>query len=393
MVINSRCFVNSILFIALLSLFLSLKFFVYAILIMCLLLINTSQITSFLKNIIPFLLVISLLVLFSFLKTSLGNQLPYPIYEARDIFISVFIMVTLCSLKGVVVNKTQVIKYLTVLSCLVALAKFIILIYCIKNGINPSYIVHQISDATGWQLMTYDIDDSLISRIQFPVDLVGCFLIYFQTKIAIESKSKKNTIILGLLFFSSLITMSRAFWFISVVLFALAFFVSENKKSKRKYIFFILFSSVAIYGVMYESINSIIASRLDSSLNSSSDYTRQLQNDSLEKSFYESPLLGHGIGYFIPTFIRGEGDNKYAYESQLLSMLMKLGIIGFCALLSSIFYVVFSSSDQRVSGGRNSKVFLLKFVFVSLWLFSGAVNPLLFSVPGGMVLYLAASVE
>ncbi len=393
MAINSRYFINSILFIALLSLFLSLKFVVYAVFIMCLLLIKTSQITSFLKSILPFVLVISVLVLFSLLKTSLGNQLPYPLYEARDIFISVFIMVTLCSLKSDVVNKTQVIKYLTILSCLVAFVKFLILIYCIKNGINPSYIVHQISDATGWQLMTYDIDDSLISRIQFPVDLVGCFLIYFQTKNAIEFKSKKNTIILGLLFFSSLITMSRAFWFISVVLFALAFFVSDNKRNKRKYIFVIIFSSVAIYGVMYESINSIIASRLDSSLNSSSDYTRQLQNESLEKSFFDAPLLGHGIGYFMPTFIRGEGANKYAYESQLLSMLMKLGIVGFSALLLSIFYVVFLSSNKIVGSSKNSKVILLKFFFVSLWLFSGAVNPLLFSVPGGMVLYLAASVE
>jgi len=382
---------NVIMFIALLSLFLSLKFVFFLFFILILSLVNTSQIVMMIKSMLPFLCVILLLIFYSLSGDSIGNQLPFPFLESRDIIISVLIVSSLCSMKESVVSRKSIIRSLISISVFISFGKLLILIYCFKNGINPSTIVHAISDATGWQLMTYDVDESLLSRIQFPIDLVTCFLVYFQVKFLIEVRSKINLAILFLLLFSVLITMSRAFWFISVVMLFTALLTSKNKKEKKKYIFIIIAFSVLIYGLFYQSVNSIVMSRVNNSQNTASDFTRALQNRNLSNSFLEKPILGHGIGYFIPSYIRGEGLNRYSYESQLLSLFMKLGIIGFISIITSLLYIVYYNRRLCLTNTKNKES--IRVVFISLWLFSGAVNPLLFAVPGGIILFLLTCID
>lgn len=120
--------------------------------------------------------------------------------------------------------------------------------------------------------------------------------------------------------------------------------IYNNLKNKRSFKYISLISLFLAFGYLatYDTTNQIISDRFNTNLTSASDEARTIQNGLLYPQFQQAELFGKGIGYFIPYFTRGEGDNKYAYESQLLAMFMKLGIFGFITLLCWFLYTSFS---------------------------------------------------
>lgn len=378
-------FVNMMFYCALISLYLSFKFFIFFGITFCFIFRSKTAVVYFFSNLIfPVLL---LLFLF-FYSLSLGNQLPYPLLESRDILITVLELLLLNALVLSLRGAEKVINALMKIACMVGFLKFVITVYCIATGINASLLVENISKITGWQLMTYDVDQSFISRIQFPIDLCSCFLIYFSSVKIIKKLSLYDVIIFSGIVFSVLITMSRAFWFIAIVMFLLAIY--NNLKNKRSFKYISLISLFLAFGYLatYDTTNQIISDRFNTNLTSASDEARTIQNGLLYPQFQQAELFGKGIGYFIPYFTRGEGDNKYAYESQLLAMFMKLGIFGFITLLCWFLYTSFSFEKNI-----GFKLLFTKLIFFALWVFSGSVNPLLFSTPGGLVLFLCSNID
>lgn len=377
-------FINAMFYCSLLSLYLSLKFVIFfAIAFYFVFRIKSSIVYFFTKLTFP---VLFLLFMFAY-SSSQGNELQYVWFESRDILITVIELLMLNALV-LVKGADDIIKILLKISCLIGFLKMIITAYCIATGINASVLVETISKTTGWELMTYDVDQSFISRIQFPIDLCSCFLMYYASTNLIKKLGVSQVIIFSGLLFSVLITMSRAFWFIGIVMFLLAIYNNSGSKRTFKYIIAIVILLSFAYISTYETTNKIISDRFSTNLTSSSDEARTIQNGLLYPQFEGAMFFGKGIGYYIPYFTRGEGDNKYAYESQVLAMFMKLGVVGFATLLFWFANIIFTFEKSL-----SFKILLTKSVFFALWIFSGSVNPLLFSTPGGLVLFLCSNIR
>ncbi|REI89680.1 hypothetical protein DY004_28775, partial [Klebsiella variicola] len=190
-------FINAMFYCSLLSLYLSLKFVIFfAIAFYFVFRRKSSIVYFFTKLTFP---VLFLLFMFAY-SSSQGNELQYVWFESRDILITVIELLMLNALV-LVKGADDIIKILLKISCLIGFLKMIITAYCIATGINASVLVETISKTTGWELMTYDVDQSFISRIQFPIDLCSCFLMYYASTNLIKKLGVSQVIIFsGLLF-------------------------------------------------------------------------------------------------------------------------------------------------------------------------------------------------
>lgn len=319
----------------------------------------------------------------------MGNDVRYITLESRDILIFFLVFITLKSMSRLCFNKYRVIKCIVNFFVILSVFKCLITIYCTLKGIPVSTIVDNIQKITGWGLQTYDVGDSNLSRIQFPIDLVSCFVIYFQWVMLREDKRLKNIVFLILLYLSILLTMSRIFWFITIVV-TIGYFIFVNKvRFNLKYLSLALVLSVSLGVTFSGAVSEIVSTRLSSQNNYYSDLERQIQNIKIEDKINNKPLLGYGIGYYIPDYLRSYVDGyKYAYESQVLATIMKIGFIGFFIFILVVLITAFN--DLRM---LNSSTIFMRGIFFSLWIVSGYYNPLLFNVPAGMIMFLCSEIN
>ncbi|WAT02535.1 hypothetical protein [Rouxiella chamberiensis] len=127
-------------------------------------------------------------------------------------------------------------------------------------------------------------------------------------------------------------------------------------------------------------MDKILETRIGGSINTSSDVVRDMQSNAMSHHYLDSPILGHGIGYFIPTLIRSP-ESPYVYENQTQSMLMDMGFVGGAIYLLVIALVIFGSCYNRFET-RFINI-ALTFGFLALWMAGGMFNPLLFGASGG----------
>ncbi|WP_103162210.1 O-antigen ligase family protein [Pectobacterium odoriferum] len=348
--------------------------------------VNNKSFFVFIKNIIPFFLLVVLSVLYSLVQ---GNEFSYVFGQAKDILLAVVIFLFLVAYS---LSKSggdrfifDVIKNGFVF---IAVAKIIILLYSFYYGVSPVDVIDNISDFWGVEMMTLGVEGSSMTRIQIPIDAAGPLVIFFTLHRILNSNFPlKDVIQFFLLIFSCLLTMSRFFWAESAFFIILCFLI--NMKSKKH--FFLLSVLLVISFVLFfltplgETINTILGTRFDALINSSSDSTRVLQIAEINSAIRKSPIFGHGIGYYIPHFIRSD-EIKYLYENQTLSMIMSLGGVGAFVLLVMIVVNVFNNSAMRCSTHKNIILTVLFFIF---WLLSGSFNPLLFGASGGIVLFFS----
>lgn len=127
------------------------------------------------------------------------------------------------------------------------------------------------------------------------------------------------------------------------------------------------------------AVQDIMESRFSAHNNDFSDGERKFQLNKLAEKIDAAPIFGHGIGYYIPSWIRA-GDAKYSYELQVPALVMQIGIVGVVLLFGFIFLPILYLI-------RNTKpLFLILFLGMSVtWLLSGFFNPVLFSSSGGVV--------
>ena len=94
------------------------------------------------------------------------------------------------------------------------------------------------------------------------------------------------------------------------------------------------------------------------------------QIDALMSEFSEKPIMGNGLGFYSVNFIRNEAA-PYSYEFVYLSLLTKVGIVGFI-FTSFLVFLLFNSvgiTKQRI-------LFLIAFVLIT------ATNPYLWTLLG-----------
>lgn len=338
---------------------------------------------------LPFVLFICLAMMYSFNK---GNDLSNVIGQARDIFLAVVVSIFLVS-ASLLSEDNRMLIYRTLKYCFVyiAFAKIFILLFSVFTGIPMSDIISWLRDAWNIQMMSLGVEDTFLARLQIPLDSAVPFFLYFVTKelILTEGNKAKTIATFILLIISMLLTLSRAFWAETIIIVFLAILIeaSVSRVLKITIITAIILSILIVFTPIGDLVFKIIETRFNSDgANVSSDEERIWQNQGLLNAFEQMPILGHGIGYFVPDVIRSY-TTPYLYESQSLSMLMTLGVFG-----SMVLLLLFVAMCARIISLDTSKIrgYFIPLIFLGFWLFSGSVNPLLFGASGGTILFMIA---
>lgn len=372
----------SIYLLALRNPLIILSIFIYIV-------IKKGVAVRFIAGLAPYAIFLLTFFLYSLTK---NNELPFIIGQTRDILLAAIVFIfLLTSSKLNLDNKIIVYNSLKRVFVTIGAAKILIILFSILTGINSGVIIGWIRDTWNIQMMTLNVTDSTIFRLQIPMDSALPVFLYAAFK-EFSSKNKKRAldyIVLFLLMTSVILTLSRALWaFMTLVL--LLFFILETKVILKLKLFFIALIIIPcsmfltpLGGVIIGILNSRIE---NDRINSASDSLRTYQNNGLINEFVKEPILGHGLGHYLPNLLRSD-TVKYLYESQTLSMFMDVGVLGVFILVMILLWSIFSQYlGRRVS----TKRIVLSVIFFMIWVVSGSYNPYLFGVSGGTMLFLSA---
>ncbi|GAA3884345.1 hypothetical protein GCM10022405_07180 [Gibbsiella dentisursi] len=340
--------------------------------------------SDFLYKLFPFVIFILISIIFSI---SMGNEIGNIIGQTRDIFLTIIVaalLITACKY-----NDSDSTCYETIKKCfiIIAVAKLLMLAYAFATGVNVTALVKQVTEVWGIEMMTMGTTDSVVGRIQIPMDAATPYFLYFYTKELIEKRkiNSFSTIIFSLLCFSMLLTFSRLMWFQTALFIIIAVLVEA---SMTRIIIISIVGIIVLALLMYFTplggmITSIIDSRINGqNINDASDIERLIQNRGIINEIYKYPVLGQGLGHYIPNLTRS-ASTKYLYETQSLSMVMVFGMLGVFIFLLLIFWLVLP---------REKKVYKYygPVFFLFFWGACGSFNPFLFGASGGVILYLSA---
>lgn len=324
---------------------------------------------------------LSIILLFIIVTLLNAKYTPETLSQARDILVF-FIM---SMLAYAIVDKDRQYELITksIVNCLIFLGvfKFLIFAYSIASGVSVSTVVKGISAFFNTSLMTMSNEDVVISRINFMSDYILPVAIYLKTK---EFVSKKTGFIGGVivlvLFYSIMISMSRFLWMMGLISFMIAILGNITKK---KSIYIILIATIgSVYLLSLQSVQDVIEFRISSKGVTESDSIRDYQKLAISKAFENAPILGNGLGYFVPNLIRSE-TARYSYELQIQALYMQVGIIGASSLL--LIIVITLLWQARVLSFREKLLFI---ILVSAWMSGGFFNPVIFSSTGGVAFLL-----
>lgn len=168
------------------------------------------------------------------------------------------------------------------------------------------------------------------------------------------------------------LSQRRALMIFPIVI-ILIYMVLYHKRTAVRMLFPIICGMMLLSFILPLFTNMGLGEYLDNIFNllqfdENSDSIRVKQFYSLVDLFFESPIIGNGIGAYSVSFIRNV-DAPYAYELSILSVLTKLGLPAFCY----VFYQYFSGL-KILANDSNA----IPLVLGSLCLFlSNCTNPYL----------------
>ncbi|VTN41525.1 O-antigen ligase family protein [Raoultella ornithinolytica] len=336
---------------------------------------NKVVLFDLIKYSVPVLLVMSFIVLVTMI---ISNNDEYVMTQAKDIvvfFIFPCLIMSICKDKS---NISTIIN--TTINALVTAGfiKAIVIAYSFVSGMPVSEAVSLISSFFNVSIMSLDVDSSYLGRINFPSDAVLPIAIFMvMNKMMNGTSAKSDYLKIGILFFSVLIGMSRFYWAATMV--AMGFSLLLNIKSRKTILLAVLCFISLFYASTTEPVQNMVAARFDSRNVDYSDGIRTTQLNHMMTRIDQSPMLGEGLGYYMPEYIRGY-DAKYSYELQIPALVMQIGFTGVTLLLLLIITPVISV----VNGMAITKAFFILSMF-SIWIASGFFNPVLFSSSGGVL--------
>ncbi|WP_270487265.1 O-antigen ligase family protein [Klebsiella pneumoniae] len=356
----------------------------------CYMAATRDVIKKFIINTLPFGMFLVVAILYSL---SNMNSVENVLGESRDILLSVFVAVFLISCSDISdENRKLIYRTLKATFVFIAIMKVLILIFSVATGVPMPLIISWIRDSWNIQMMSLGVEGTFLARLQIPLDSAVPFFLYFVTKELILVNKNKHRIISAfiLLLVSMLLTLSRAFWAETILFVGLAILFEAGVVRAFKIALVSIISTSVL--LLLTPLGTLIFKLIDtrfgktSLANSASDLERVWQNQMLYNSFIDSPVFGHGLGYFIPNAMRSV-TTPYLYESQSLSMLMTLGVVGTAVLL--LLYVFLCIKTIYIDTNGRVKI-IVPAVFLIMWIFSGSVNPLLFGASGGVIIFLTA---
>lgn len=339
----------------------------------------------------PFLIFVIIMDLYSF-GTSYGIKTEVDILgQSRDILLACVVFIFLVAASEVNKKNPQVIyESFKVCLTMVGIAKVCVTIFIAATGLDPGVFIDFMNSKFGLGMMTLSVSDSSFFRLQIPLDSLLPLMMYFIVKEAVNTSSGRFKIYFALTFLciSALLTMSRLIWVETLVIVFIALLKEARLSTILKISFgvFLLITFVLVLTPLGHSIGDIISTRFGkqaSDLNAGSDIARTLQDRAILGAFSDSPIMGNGLGYYLPNFLRSTSD-KYLYESQTLSMLMDIGIVGCTVFILIILYTNIRSALNDGGG------IVMPLLFLVFWLLAGTYNPFLFGVAGGGMLFMSA---
>ncbi|EPY5205979.1 hypothetical protein VBQ38_13075 [Klebsiella pneumoniae] len=309
------------------------------------------------------------------------RYIPETIAQSKDIL--VFFLMASISYSLVDKERRYEVITKTIINCLVVIGiiKFLIFAFAALTGGSVAGVVSMISKIFNTSLMTMESDDVSISRINFMSDYILPMAIFIKTKQYLRKGSPRfSSIVIIILMYSIIISLSRFLWAAGLLGLAMGIASDINKK---KSLLIILFAIIMIAIVLsLPSVQEVIEFRMASKGVERSDDLRTLQSNAIYREFEKAPLLGNGIGYYVPSLLRST-LSRYSYELQIQALYMQMGIIGASTLLLLIIGTLLT--QIRGFGIKNT---LFYCILICLWMAGGFFNPVILSSTGGVAFML-----
>lgn len=355
--------------------------------ILCYLLSHKKIFAKFTITIIPCLIFLVVSALYSM---QMNNDLANISGQGRDILLAFIVALFLIECgRYDIINREIIYNSLKICLSLIACGKIFIIIFSVITGISSLDIITWITEVWDINMMKLGVGNTFITRLQIPMDSLIPFMLYFITKDMILGRGGINTkIVFILLVISLALTLSRSFWAQGVLFIGLAILLEATFSKIVKISFLSIVGIVIIlfFTPLGDVIFALVDSRLNNqSLNAASDKERIFQNNALLNAISSHPLLGHGMGYYIPNALRST-STPYLYESQTLSLVMDFGIIGVSTLFLILLFTCLSNAIN-VNGKKRVKNLIMPLVCFAIWILSGSVNPFLFGASGGIIIF------
>jgi O-antigen ligase len=259
--------------------------------------------------------------------------------------------------------------------------KVVLLAYAFIRGVPVTEIVATLDRVFGVDLMTMDLG-ALLGRIQFVSDsaIPLCLFATLRYRHLLRIGFLASAALMMLFSVSVLFSFSRYFWAFSVLAIVLGLVLARKDKTYWG----LLSMALVLTFASLPLLSGLLQARTSQEVVTESDSTRTEQISALKGFFFDAPLLGHGLGTYVTTSIRSDGDAKYGYEVQLLALSGQVGIAGL-TLLGLLCFYYYQGLWRRASRGALNKAVIL--VLLCAWLAAGLFNPLLLN-PVGAISYV-----
>lgn len=221
-----------------------------------------------------------------------------------------------------------------------------------------------------------------LDRFQTSVDIATPFLLFFllqsrSLNLSFSTPFRFCYILVSLL--STFLSFSRYLIFIYMTSYFLYWLTLRPKPFIKVGAVLALACIAAIFAIGPDKVERIVHRRLFSLNSFHSDATRVKQANALLEAYQETPIIGKGIGGYVPNHIR-DIVLLHSYEVQWMAFLMQFGLFGLLLLLAPLIFIGWRLIEAPFSRVRYS--FLGAFI---LWLLSGFTNPFLISLTSGII--------
>ena len=270
--------------------------------------------------------------------------------------------------------------YITIIYAVVfvAVAKVLLLFYALAMHINFINLTENVANFFSTQIMTMEIT-GLLYRFQLPADLAGpvaLFALLSSKLLGFDNYFKKITslVFVVMITFTCFISYSRYVWGMLFVVILITFPYSRlSRRYSMAALILLIVAIASSYGV-----REAFVTRLASNATTISDNIRLEELPALLAQFETAPILGHGLGAYLPDLIRDK-HSMFSYELQWVALLMQIGIVG---IIGVVILLAGVARPFLLVGNKNKLSILILFI---LWLSSGFFNPYLTSSAAGAI--------
>lgn len=197
--------------------------------------------------------------------------------------------------------------------------------------------------------------------------------------------------VLSLVFFSIIVYSRIIFLQLALTLFIALVVRKINFKDITEYkkimksiiaIFMIISLLIVIFPKETSNIYESLMYRIFSQETIESDSIRDVQSEILFDNISNNPIIGKGLGYYDPGFIRSDSA-KYSYELEYLSFLMQFGILGFILIILMLIYSFYLMIDFKIANINFRYLLYFNFLF---WMIKPIFNPNFLSSNSGSLI-------